>query len=500
MNKFFNCTFISIIVLTTVLLCTSFSFAAPAITEQADITVVINGEKANFSDVAISVNDRTLLPLRALLVGLGVQNDDKHIIWNAAESSVVFYKDDTKVYLKVGSNVAYINDKAVTLEAAPVLYSKSGRTYIPVRFVAQALGYKVAWDAYLKNVHITSPEKYERVKSIIENSLKAMSKIDKYIMTFKIGNGNGTSTNATIKTDKKNKQLYRKFDNYLNSVLYTTEEYCLNDIVYSKSSNADWTVKKFDRDFDEYAKAWNYQNSMKFDDVLYSALNIDEKSSNTEFILSGCILPIFEGSDSSYVNEYAQTRISVNKSDYTVNKIQMAAIGKKVDIEGRVEFALQTEFSGLNSDFSIILPSELSSNFYKGYIQYFLGKYEEAIKYFDLEISQNSNNARAYSFKADALALLGKMNQALECYNQAIRLSPKDPQLYFEKGKFLFQAMHKNEEAIESFDLAIKYDPNSAQAYYGKGMALDEMGRSGEAREYYEKAYNIDPTYLVPEY
>ena len=128
--------------------------AASAITEKADVKVSVNGTVGSYTDPPIVVDGRTLLPLRALLTNLGVTNDNEHIIWNGAEQSVTVIKDSTKIYLAVGTTNAKINDAAATIDVAPINYKS--RVYIPARFVAEAFGMNVAWDAGTKSVLITS--------------------------------------------------------------------------------------------------------------------------------------------------------------------------------------------------------------------------------------------------------------------------------------------------------------------------------------------------------
>jgi len=56
----------------------------------------------------------------------------------------------------------------------------------------------------------------------------------------------------------------------------------------------------------------------------------------------------------------------------------------------------------------------------------------------------------------------------------------------------IFSAHHERyEEAIAAYDQAIRLDPNYALAYYNKGCALDNLGRSKEARYCYEKARQL---------
>jgi len=56
--------------------------------ERPDLNILIHGNLGDYADIPIMINERTLLPLRAILVELGVPNDDDHIIWNSEERSV----------------------------------------------------------------------------------------------------------------------------------------------------------------------------------------------------------------------------------------------------------------------------------------------------------------------------------------------------------------------------------------------------------------------------
>lgn len=151
--------------------CMQSVFAEDSVIERPGIKVEVNGRAITFSDVTISVNGRTLLPLRALLSNLDVPNDDQHIIWNSSEKSVTVVKDSTKIYLKAGSNIANVNNSSITLDAPLMIYSKNGRTYIPARFVAQSLGLNVDWDAGTNTVKINSKagnEQAPKAKMYIE--------------------------------------------------------------------------------------------------------------------------------------------------------------------------------------------------------------------------------------------------------------------------------------------------------------------------------------------
>ncbi len=82
----------------------------------------------------------------------------------------VTIKQDTKVIkLRIGSKIATIDGKSYELEAAP--YIKSGRTMVPIRFVSEALGLSVYWEPQRQLVYIRSKTKYE-VPGISTNEIK----------------------------------------------------------------------------------------------------------------------------------------------------------------------------------------------------------------------------------------------------------------------------------------------------------------------------------------
>jgi hypothetical protein len=62
------------------------------------------------------------------------------------------------IKLTIGSQEAAINGRVKILDAAPYIKADTGRTLIPVRFVSEALGADVAWDPVTKKVTINDRE------------------------------------------------------------------------------------------------------------------------------------------------------------------------------------------------------------------------------------------------------------------------------------------------------------------------------------------------------
>jgi hypothetical protein len=61
---------------------------------------------------------------------------------------------NTTIKLQIASTTAYVNETKHTLDSPPLLIE--GHTLIPVRFVSEAFGYNVKWDAANKQIDITT--------------------------------------------------------------------------------------------------------------------------------------------------------------------------------------------------------------------------------------------------------------------------------------------------------------------------------------------------------
>lgn len=108
------------------------------------ITVQVNGQEVPFPDAEPeSKNGRTFIPVRAAFEALGAE-----VTWDQADKSVTAVKGDTTVVMALDSTKAEVTKdgqkQELTMDVAP--YSKGGRTYVPVRFAAEAFSCAVGWD------------------------------------------------------------------------------------------------------------------------------------------------------------------------------------------------------------------------------------------------------------------------------------------------------------------------------------------------------------------
>lgn len=115
------------------------------------INVMVNGKCVKFTDAAPEVAEgRTMVPFRAIFESLGAEVSYEDGKIHAALG-------DTALDLNIGSDTMTKTGggKAETVKMDCAPYAKGGRTYVPVRFIGEALGCDVQWDSYYNTAVIT---------------------------------------------------------------------------------------------------------------------------------------------------------------------------------------------------------------------------------------------------------------------------------------------------------------------------------------------------------
>jgi tetratricopeptide (TPR) repeat protein len=135
----------------------------------------------------------------------------------------------------------------------------------------------------------------------------------------------------------------------------------------------------------------------------------------------------------------------------------------------------------------------VSIYFNMAYSYFRINQFDTTIRYLDMVIELEPNDARVWSNKGAALAELGKNEDAIKCSDEAIKIDQKYPKAWSNKG-FALCNLGKNEDAIKCFDEAIKIDQKYAKAWSNKGFALYNLGNNEEAVKCFDEAIKINPT------
>lgn len=99
----------------------------------------------------------------------------------------------------------------------------------------------------------------------------------------------------------------------------------------------------------------------------------------------------------------------------------------------------------------------------------------------------NEKHEEAYN-----LAKLGKLDEALVLFEQAMKLSPNNPDIFGDRGVLFIHKKDKN-ASLSDFNKAIALQPDYSFRYSARAYANDFFGDTEAALKDYEKAIELDP-------
>ncbi len=137
------------------------------------------------------------------------------------------------------------------------------------------------------------------------------------------------------------------------------------------------------------------------------------------------------------------------------------------------------------------------------------GRLNEAIGEFNGAIAEYSKAiivdplmlAVAYHNRGRAYLHLGQPQQAIEDFNEALRLIPqrRSPQgavVYLNRGA-AYNALGQAERALQDLDEAISLDPQDARAYYNRAASYNALSQFQRALQDFDKAIQLNPHYAL---
>jgi len=142
------------------LLLSSRLFAQPSDT----ISLVLNGEKYSLQTQPIVKSGTSLVGMRELFEILGAK-----VEWDAKEQKISATKGINYIELKVGSKIAYKNGEKLELPLAPEV--KDGVTYMPLRWVGEALDTEIQWLEEENSIYITTQKEESKIDNSYEKDI-----------------------------------------------------------------------------------------------------------------------------------------------------------------------------------------------------------------------------------------------------------------------------------------------------------------------------------------
>lgn len=135
--------------------------------EESAITVQLDGQSLVFTDATPQVRDqRTFLPFRAVFEAMGAEVKSEGSVITATRDgkTLTMTLNETAATLTEGEGIT-----PITMDVAPYVDNATWRTYVPVRFAAQAFDCAVGWDQQTATAVIVDTDK------VVEKALEGKS-------------------------------------------------------------------------------------------------------------------------------------------------------------------------------------------------------------------------------------------------------------------------------------------------------------------------------------
>lgn len=120
--------------------------------------------------------------------------------------------------------------------------------------------------------------------------------------------------------------------------------------------------------------------------------------------------------------------------------------------------------------------------------------YSSELALWTVTAARRPDNPRAISMLGQALFDTGRIPEAIERYNEALRLNPDHFEAQNNLGIALL-ATGRLQDARPHFEVAARLEPEYAQVHSNLGMVLNALGRPAEALPFCEKAVKLEPDY-----
>jgi len=112
------------------------------------IKVKFNDKLINMDTAPLVIENRTIVPARAIAEALGAT-----VTWSSTDQAATITLNETEIVIKAGDTYATVNGESVELDVPAQIFNN--RMFLPIRFISEQLGTTVTWDDSSKTINIT---------------------------------------------------------------------------------------------------------------------------------------------------------------------------------------------------------------------------------------------------------------------------------------------------------------------------------------------------------
>ncbi|MDO4302055.1 MAG: cyclophilin-like fold protein [Clostridia bacterium] len=176
-------------------------------------------------------NGHTMVPIRTI-----VEETGGRVEWNNDTQAVVIYRGNDSIELKINSEIAYLNGEEYVIETPPEIINS--RTFLPVRFISEGLGFDVDWNEALQQITITA----DSVNDGTGTSGNTVREDNMTDINVKAGN---VEFSAKLYDNETTRGLIKKFPvTYNMSELHGNEKYYYMPYSMPKNSETPSVINK----------------------------------------------------------------------------------------------------------------------------------------------------------------------------------------------------------------------------------------------------------------
>lgn len=118
-------------------------------------------------------------------------------------------------------------------------------------------------------------------------------------------------------------------------------------------------------------------------------------------------------------------------------------------------------------------------------------EWKKAIEYSNIIIKRDLNHKKGWSFKGFALKMLGRLNEAKDCFNKVVQLDPFDKSAWKQRGDIL-KTLKEFKESLNCYKKIVYLDPTDIGGWVNAGKLLIKLNQNNEASEYFKRAIEIE--------
>lgn len=234
------------------------------------VSVFLDNEQIQFDVEPIVVNDRTMVPMRAIFEKLGAE-----VTWDESTNTAIAY-DYSKMYgISITIGIPHMLDTFLTpipLDVPAMLHND--RTLVPLRAISEAFECRVEWDDATSTVNIYSENFIDFSKETEQTTVK-VGTVDELLSNI------GSNKHIILTSDYYNISDSRKPDNpYIEKSEYSKGYVIKNVINMTIEGKAEIAIN------DIYADVLSFENCGK---ITLDGLTVGHTEPNEEYMCDGCV-------------------------------------------------------------------------------------------------------------------------------------------------------------------------------------------------------------------